>query len=454
MANDEHLAILKQGVEVWNNWRSENPDIAVNLSNADLANANLSQANLTNTNLHGANLRGADLSFACLDDFYYFHYEIFNYEKASDLSEANLSFANLNKACLRKCDLNRANLTHANLSNASLDDADLRWANLSWAKLNGSQLSGANLSRANLSKANLCGAILEQTDLSWADLSGAELRSVEMDKANFRNVDLSDADIRWNTISNTDFTGANFTNANLSKSEFYNANFHNANLTGICIKHCYLNNLDGAICEYVYVDYCDEDEIDRLGWSYYEIECFINSVRRPTNGIFQPGEFASLYKKTIKSTDLILSKTAEIGIIFNNQGINFYSNQQIHTWENLRFRSKTEIKIAEALDRAGVLFLPNCLARLNTPNGRENKEADFLICYNGKWGILEVDRPYHTPERRVEEQERERIFRKHGIKVVERFDAQRCYENPDQVIRPLAEIFYGMIKVLPLAILS
>ena len=32
MANQEHLDFLKQGVEVWNQWREENPDIHPDLS--------------------------------------------------------------------------------------------------------------------------------------------------------------------------------------------------------------------------------------------------------------------------------------------------------------------------------------------------------------------------------------------------------------------------------------
>jgi hypothetical protein len=32
MANDEHVAMLKQGVAAWNVWRAENPDIRPDIS--------------------------------------------------------------------------------------------------------------------------------------------------------------------------------------------------------------------------------------------------------------------------------------------------------------------------------------------------------------------------------------------------------------------------------------
>ena len=37
MANEEHLARLKQGVEAWNAWRYENSTIQPDLSGANLA---------------------------------------------------------------------------------------------------------------------------------------------------------------------------------------------------------------------------------------------------------------------------------------------------------------------------------------------------------------------------------------------------------------------------------
>ncbi|MTJ11096.1 pentapeptide repeat-containing protein [Anabaena sp. UHCC 0187] len=378
MANPEHLAILNQGKEFWDEWRYENeqnPDIRPDLSSADLKGADLSGLRLSETNLIDANLCDADLCGA-------------------NLCGTNLSYANLSGADLSDTLLCGANLCRANLSGANLYIADLSDANL----------SKANLTEANLRDANLYGANLREANLSKVDLSGA----------------------------------------NLAMSQVIGTNFHNANLTGTSIKHWQIDsetNLDGVICEYVYYNY-----------EYLSVK----TERRPINGNFAPGEFASLYKKIIENTDLILRKTLEndntfnkleknidVDNTFNNQGVQFFSTQKLQTWKRLRFRSKHEIKIAEALDRTGVLFLPNSLARLTTAKGRENKEADFLICYNGKWGVLEVDGPFHTPERRVEEQERERIFKKNGIKVVERFDFERCYNNPDEVVQE----FFKMIEI-------
>src|SRR5262249_53665793 len=104
-------------------------------------------------------------------------------------------------------------------------------------------------------------------------------------------------------------------------------------------------------------------------------------------------------------------------------------------WANHRFRSQAEIRIAEALERAKVLFFPNCKARLGYSN-RENREPDFLVCSRGKLGILEVDGElFHPPSRTVEDHERDRLFHAHGIKIIQHFDAGECYENADAVVK-------------------
>lgn len=109
-----------------------------------------------------------------------------------------------------------------------------------------------------------------------------------------------------------------------------------------------------------------------------------------------------------------------------------------HTWNGFKMRSKAEIRIAEELEKAGVLFLPNCKARLSASG--INLEPDFVVCYEGKWGILEVDGPHHTVETRVKEQERERHFKRYRIFIVERFTADYCLSRPDKVVQEFLEL--------------
>ena len=105
----------------------------------------------------------------------------------------------------------------------------------------------------------------------------------------------------------------------------------------------------------------------------------------------------------------------------------------------LLFRSPVEVTIAKALDRHRVLFLPNCMARLGFPDSRENKEADFLVCYEGKWGILEINGDtYHTNS--AKDHNRSRLFKMHGIKVVELYEASRCIKEPTKVVQEFLEL--------------
>ena len=124
----------------------------------------------------------------------------------------------------------------------------------------------------------------------------------------------------------------------------------------------------------------------------------------------------------------------------SDQGLQFSSKKPILTWNNLHFRSQTEIHIVQELDRKKVLFLPNCIARLGFRE-RRNREADFLICSEGKWGILEVDGGLaHTPTRTAEDHERDRLFQTHGILLVQHFAASECWENAEGVVAKFLEL--------------
>jgi uncharacterized protein YjbI with pentapeptide repeats len=61
MADEEHLAILKQGAEAWNKWRLENPTIRPDFIKADRNCADFIEANFSRAVLGEANLSGAKL---------------------------------------------------------------------------------------------------------------------------------------------------------------------------------------------------------------------------------------------------------------------------------------------------------------------------------------------------------------------------------------------------------
>ncbi len=67
MEASTHLAILKQGVDAWNTWRIDNPDVQAELNGADLTDAilitaNLSDAECVDTILYEANFSDANLT--------------------------------------------------------------------------------------------------------------------------------------------------------------------------------------------------------------------------------------------------------------------------------------------------------------------------------------------------------------------------------------------------------
>ena len=123
MANEDHVARLKQGVAAWNAWCA-NEYVVPDLSGA---------------NLHGENLREADLNSADLQRAY--------------LHDADLGLANLRNA----------NLRGADLRGASLLLADLRDVNLGGASLSRVFLRGAILNDANLNGVDLSSAVLDET---------------------------------------------------------------------------------------------------------------------------------------------------------------------------------------------------------------------------------------------------------------------------------------------------
>ncbi len=132
-----HVAILRQGASVWNEWRRAFPNVTPNLAHLDIRG---SFADLRGVNLIGANL-----------------YKTF--------VQVDLADADLRSAFLRQ----------ANLPNVSLRGSKLTGASLYMARL-----KRTDLSEATLVGADLRGALLEGTKLTNADISGAKIYGISV----------------------------------------------------------------------------------------------------------------------------------------------------------------------------------------------------------------------------------------------------------------------------------
>jgi very-short-patch-repair endonuclease len=121
-------------------------------------------------------------------------------------------------------------------------------------------------------------------------------------------------------------------------------------------------------------------------------------------------------------------------------------------WGGLYLRSEAEVRVAEALDRAEVLFFANARGRvglqdtcISTTQLTGRVEVDFLIFHQGKCISLEVDGQHHlAQEQSIRDYARDRVLLRSGVLTV-RFTAKDCLERAQQVVSEILSI----LKVNP-----
>ena len=165
MANPEHVEILKQGVEVWNRWRSENPSIRPDL---------------------------------------------WGVEMYGEIAHAGINFdkTNLGAAVMGEAYLEGASFKHADLEGTQLTHADLTGANFSWSKITQANFFGSDLTGTSLFSVKTEALDLRFTKLVDADLSEAGLTYVEFDNADLTRTIFNDAEVFECSFGNLDFSKA------------------------------------------------------------------------------------------------------------------------------------------------------------------------------------------------------------------------------------------------------
>ncbi len=134
MPNPEHVAIFRQGVRVWNQWRASHPEVQPDLSQLNIRIVDLSSEHFViddssqppgrtdryrGVELSGVNFSDTDLRFAELS---------YPNLSGANFGSANLFAANLGGANLRGANLSDAILIYTNLANTSVSDANFHKA--------------------------------------------------------------------------------------------------------------------------------------------------------------------------------------------------------------------------------------------------------------------------------------------------------------------------------------
>lgn len=158
--------ILKQGVEVWNKWREENPAVRPDLSDKAFINKHFDKINLAYSDLNHvyfetcflpeAILSGADigrmeilesvLHFAQLDNITRAPYSI----KGSDLRFSKCKNSNFSNCIISAVTFNHANLMNSSFLNADIENTSFDSCNLDNADFSDSAIGYSNFSSVNL----------------------------------------------------------------------------------------------------------------------------------------------------------------------------------------------------------------------------------------------------------------------------------------------------------------
>ena len=174
MANPEHLEILIQGVEIWNKWREEYPEIRPDLRGGSLWVAHIDRGQMRDVSLGGAYFRRADVRDTYISgaDFVAETMTVRTLTIRNDLQGINLSQADLSGANFKNADLSRANLRCANLSGASLLETNLEHADLTGCRVYG--ISAWNVHLENTIQENLVITREDEPDITVDNLEIAQ----------------------------------------------------------------------------------------------------------------------------------------------------------------------------------------------------------------------------------------------------------------------------------------
>ena len=250
MANKEHLKILAQGSEVWNEWRKENFEIQPDLKNVDFSFVRRSQGIYKYPPTPQEKNLQKDEAFADIvrevravqeqaikkqdsdnRKLIEVEFDLSDPKFMSiDLSRVDLSGSDLSGIRIWLPDFVCANLKEANLHNAYFLMANFTGANLYKAHLAGLQTSYADFTEADLRESDCTLATLLNSNFSHSQFRGVQLTYANLQDANFQRSNFYGADLRWANLTRVNLSGATLIDADLRNAHIIDSNLESADL--------------------------------------------------------------------------------------------------------------------------------------------------------------------------------------------------------------------------------
>jgi len=156
MNSQDYFGILKDGVDIWNNWRLENPQINPNLSNIDFSGliCGLDGANFKNTILIGCNFTGQSL-------------------EGTEFENAQLIGSSFKGANLLNTNFNSAKIEHGNFQGSYINQAKFKEANLLSVDFTNATIKNAYFANSFCLKTKFINATLDSIIFNYASFVGA-----------------------------------------------------------------------------------------------------------------------------------------------------------------------------------------------------------------------------------------------------------------------------------------
>ena len=234
--NPDHINVLMRGVEVWNQWRQDNPEITPDLRGADFTDELFANTALKNA--------GGEI----------------------DLSHANFSLADCEGADFSGARCGDAKFSGADCTGANFNGAICVEADFRFARCEDVDFSGANCRVADFSEADCTGAIFCEADCTGANFCEAYCGGANFSGAHCGDAKFSGADCTGVNFSEADCTGANFSGtkleiANFEQCDVSHVTYDRRGLRG----NCHGVMVSGACGHAVFIrDVQDQDYIDQL----------------------------------------------------------------------------------------------------------------------------------------------------------------------------------------------